>query len=77
MKALVDHGWVVVPCDAGDVASVKIGFGDEPGNFVSAFRDFDGQGRRTAQVPWDVAHEGQVVWLMVDGEVRRAGLLRG
>lgn len=76
MRASVEHGWLSVPCDAGDVAVVHIAVGDTPEVWVPAFRDYDGAGRRTAQIPWDVGHELQIVWLRVDGIVQRVGVLR-
>lgn len=78
MRPVVEGSWLSVPCDADDIAVVHIAVGDDPqdGDWHSAFRDYDGRGRRTAAIPFHSEYTGHQVWLRVDGLVTRLGVIK-
>jgi hypothetical protein len=67
MKPRVVDGWLVVPCDAPDLATVHIGWGkNKPGQWTPGFRDWR-DGARVAQTR-NVPPPGVWrVWVRVNG----------
>jgi hypothetical protein len=70
MKAHITNGWLVVPCDAPDFATVHISWGrTRPGAWVPAFRDWR-DGERVAQVRSVPPPGVWTVWVRVNDDVR-------
>lgn len=74
MNARVEQGWIVVDCDAPDVATVELGL--DPAKLQPAFRDYSATGVRVAQIRVPAEATGRVrVYIKVDGRLEQAGLI--
>ena len=75
MNPRVEKGWLIVDCDLPDTARVAIAIEGPGMEFVSAFRDYDGDVRvAKIRVP---AVRGKVrVLALVNGQTKVAGVIQ-